>query len=74
MRPVWRDLAKKNNLAEADIDRLAPGAFGDFIFNVEADAIFDVTKARRAGFAMNERSDEVLIAQLNDMRQRKLIP
>jgi hypothetical protein len=65
MRPVWRDLAENNNLAEADIDRLAPGAFGNFIFNVEADAIFDMTKARRAGLAMDERSD--------DVRQRKLI-
>jgi nucleoside-diphosphate-sugar epimerase len=74
MRPVWRDLAEANDLAEVEIDRLAPGAFGDFIFNVEADAIFDVTKARRAGFEMNERSDEVLLAHLDDMRQRKLIP
>ncbi|MEC3947883.1 SDR family oxidoreductase [Sphingobium sp. HWE2-09] len=74
MRSVWSDLAKDNGLAEADIDRLAPGAFGDFIFNVEADAIFDLTKARRAGFEMNERSDEVLLAHLDNMRQRKLIP
>jgi nucleoside-diphosphate-sugar epimerase len=74
MRPVWRDLAEANDLAETDIDRLAPGAFGDFIFNVEADAIFDVTKARRAGFEMNERSDDVLLAHLDDMRRRKLIP
>lgn len=75
MRPVWRDLAERHGLVEADIDRLAPGAFGDFIFNVEADAIFDVTKARRAGFdAMVERSDDVLLAHLEDMRSRKLIP
>jgi nucleoside-diphosphate-sugar epimerase len=74
MRPVWRDLAEANDLAETDIDRLAPGAFGDFIFNVEADAIFDVTKARRAGFEMNERSDDVLLAHMDDMRRRKLIP
>jgi nucleoside-diphosphate-sugar epimerase len=74
MRSVWSDLAKDNDLAEPDIERLAPGAFGDFIFNVEADAIFDVTKARRAGFEMNERSDEVLLAHLDDMRRRKLIP
>jgi nucleoside-diphosphate-sugar epimerase len=75
MRPLWRDLAARHRLVEADLDRLALGAFGDFIFNVEADAIFDVTKARRAGFdAMVERSDDVLKAHLQDMRQRKLIP
>jgi nucleoside-diphosphate-sugar epimerase len=75
MRPVWRDLAERHGLVEADINRLAPGAFGDFIFNVEVDAIFDVTKARRAGFdAMVERSDDVLLAHLEDMRSRTLIP
>lgn len=75
MQPVWRELADSNDLAEVDSDRLSPGAFGDFIFNVESDAIFDVTKARRAGFdAMVERSDEVLLAHLEDMRRRRLIP
>jgi nucleoside-diphosphate-sugar epimerase len=75
MQPVWSQLAQKHNLLEADSDRLSPGAFGDFIFNVESDAIFDVTKARRAGFnAMVERSDDVLLGHLEDMRRRRLIP
>lgn len=75
MRSVWRDLAQRHGLVEADINRLALGAFGDFIFKVETDAIFDVTKARRAGFdAMVGRSDDVLLAHLDDMRSRKLIP
>jgi nucleoside-diphosphate-sugar epimerase len=75
LRPVWRRLAARHGLAESDIDRIALGAFGDFIFHVRTDAIFDVTKARRAGFtAMTERSDEVLLAHLQDMRARRLIP
>lgn len=75
LRPVWRSLAGKHGLAESDLHRIALGAFGDFIFHVQTDAIFDVTKARRAGFAaMNERADEVLLAHLQDMLARKLIP
>lgn len=75
MAPLWRDMATRYNLAEPDAERLAPGAFGDFIFNVERDAIFDVTKARRAGFpAMIEASDDVLLAHLEDMRAHRLIP
>ncbi|EKS9916669.1 NAD-dependent epimerase/dehydratase family protein [Burkholderia multivorans] len=75
LQPVWTNLAGKYGLAEANLERIALGAFGDFIFHVQTDAIFDVTKARRAGFnVMNERSDEVLLQHLEDMRARRLIP
>ena len=75
LQPVWQALAEREGLAEADPERIAPGAFGDFIFHVEKDAIFDVTKARQAGFGrMILRSDEVLLAHLEDMRRRRLIP
>ena len=75
LKPVWARLAAREGLAEADPDRLAHGAFGDFIFHVENDAIFDVTKARQAGFAgMTRRSDEVLLTHLQRMRERRLIP
>jgi len=75
MRLVWERLARREGLTEADADRVAKGSFGDFIFHVEIDAIFDVTKARQAGFSgMTRRSDEVLIAHLENMRARKLIP
>ncbi|MDN7353776.1 SDR family oxidoreductase [Acetobacter senegalensis] len=75
LKPVWAQLATREGLAETDTDRLALGGFGDFIFHVEKDAIFDVTKARQAGFpGMMRRSDDVLLAHLNRMRERKLIP
>jgi len=75
LKPVWQALAQREHLAAADPERIAPGAFGDFIFHVEKDAIFDVTKARQAGFQrMVLRSDEVLLAHLEDMRRRRLIP
>ena len=75
LQPVWKGLAQREGLAEEDPDRIALGSFGDFIFHVEKDAFFDVTKARQAGFnAMTLRSDEVLLAHLEDMRARKLIP
>lgn len=65
MQPTWTHLARREQLLEADIARLARGAFGDFIFRVEKDAIFDVMKARQAGFQdMVHRSDEALIAHL----------
>ncbi len=75
LKPLWASIAEKAQLQERDIDRLALGGFGDFIFHVEKDAIFDVTKARQHGFeAMTKRSDEVLIAHLEAMRSGRLIP
>lgn len=75
LKPLWSSIADKAQLKEKDIDKLALGGFGDFIFHVEKDAIFDVTKARREGFdAMIMRSDDVLIAHLEAMRSSKLIP
>lgn len=75
LRPVWQKLAETHGLAEPDLDRIALGSFGDFIFHVQTDAVFDVTKARQAGFGgMTLRSDDMLLAHLEDMRARNLIP
>lgn len=75
LAPVWANLVNRESLVEGDARRIAPGAFGDFIFHVQSDAIFNVTKARQAGFSgVNRRSDGVLLAHLEDMRIRRLIP
>ncbi len=72
---VWQQLATDMGLAEKDITQLALGGFGDFIFHVQTDAVFDVTKARQAGFQhMTKRSDDTLIDHLNNMVKRELIP
>lgn len=73
--PVWATLAARERLVEADLARIARGGFGDFIFNVKTDAVFDLTKARRAGFGgMARRSEEVLVAHLERMCDLRLIP
>lgn len=74
-KETWTGLAHKYQLEVQDIDALAQGSFGDFIFNVEHDAIFDVTKARRAGFhRMIENSDRILLEHLETMRKSNWIP
>jgi nucleoside-diphosphate-sugar epimerase len=74
LEPYWRQVAKRHNLAEESLSRIAQGGFGDFIFHVENDAIFDVSKARLAGFeGMIRRSDDVLIDHLKQMQKRGLI-
>ncbi|MDH2291558.1 SDR family oxidoreductase [Cobetia sp. 10Alg 146] len=72
---TWKTLAERQGLAETDIDKIAQGGFGDFIFHVEKDAVFDLTKARQAGFAeMCRRSPQSLIQHLEAMREHRLIP
>ncbi|SJL82545.1 NAD-dependent epimerase/dehydratase family protein [Vibrio palustris] len=72
---TWRELAKMYNLQESDINRIAQGGFGDFLFHVETDGIFDVTKARQSGFNnMTLYSDEQMIQHLDNMVARGLIP
>lgn len=72
---TWQQLAADYGLAQSDINQLAQGSFGDFIFHVETDAIFDVTKARQAGFnEMTLRSDDDIINHLEQMVKRGLIP
>lgn len=75
MQHRWARLAERDRLSEMDMGRIAKGAFGDFIFHVENDAVFDVTRARAAGFdQMTRRSDDSLIAHLDAMREARLIP
>lgn len=75
MQSNWTDLAETHSLVETDLDRIAKADFGDFIFNVERDAIFDVGKARRAGFTkMNRDTTQSLLNHLQYMRDAKVIP
>ena len=72
---VWSQLVEKRNLEQHDVLDYSQGSFGDFIFHVETDAIFDTTKARQAGFTgMNRRSNEAILEHLARMQEQNLIP
>lgn len=71
----WKNIATRYDLREPDINRIAQGSFGDFLFHVETDGIFDVTKARQAGFnEMSLRTDNEIIEHLDNMVKDGLIP
>ena len=72
---VWNQLVDKNGLEKHEVLDYSQGSFGDFIFHVETDAIFDTTKARQAGFSgMDRRSGEAIIEHLKAMQEQNLIP
>ncbi len=73
--PLWDAMVKKYGLEANTLGELANWPFGDFIFNVEVDAFFDVTKARRFGFhEMNLNTGEEIVKLVQDLQQQRIIP
>jgi nucleoside-diphosphate-sugar epimerase len=72
---LWQQMVQKYNLKSHTLDELAQWPFGDFIFNVEADAFFDVNKLRRAGFyEMHLDSFTSFRNQFEHLKAEKIIP
>lgn len=72
---VWDRMVKKYGLAPYSLKALANWPFGDFIFNVEVDAFFDVNKARRFGFQeMHLDSAEEMLKLMRRLKEMKIIP
>lgn len=71
--PVWERIAAEHGLRPYSLDQLATGPFGDFIFNVEYDAVLDVNKARRHGFHdLTLDSVEEMLALFTRLREQKI--
>ncbi|MBD2102421.1 hypothetical protein H6F94_16285 [Leptolyngbya sp. FACHB-261] len=72
---VWEAMVQKYGLVPNSLKDLANWPFGDFIFNVENDAFFDVNKARRFGFQeMNLDTGEEIVKLIGRLKQQKIIP
>jgi len=72
---LWEHMVQKYGLKQHTLDELAQWGFGDFIFNVEADAFFDVNKLRRFGFHdMHLDSFTSFRNQFEHLKAEKIIP
>ncbi|WP_207435365.1 SDR family oxidoreductase [Sabulibacter ruber] len=73
--PLWDQMVQKYGLQPYKLDKLVQWGFGDFIFNTEYDAFFDVNKARRYGFhEMHLDSIEHMLQTFQTLRDNKIIP
>lgn len=71
----WSEIVAKYNLSSYSIKELANWNFGDFIFNVQYDAFFDVNKFRRKGFTkMHKPSIETFTSAFEELKSKKIIP
>jgi len=72
---LWQQMVAKHGLKNHTLDELAQWPFGDFIFNVKADAFFDVNKLRRFGFhEMHLDSFTSFRNQFDHLKAEKIIP
>ncbi|QGY42489.1 NAD-dependent epimerase/dehydratase family protein [Maribellus comscasis] len=72
---LWNGIVEKYGLQKNSLNNLVQWGFGDFIFNVEYDAILDVNKARRFGFhKMQTDSIEYIINTFQTLKDKKIIP
>jgi nucleoside-diphosphate-sugar epimerase len=72
--PVWRAIAERHGLIEPDLSKLVQWPFGDFIFRTETDVISDVNKIYRFGFTERMDSMRSLIAAIDSLKRRKILP
>jgi len=72
--PLWREIATKHGLAEPDLSRLVGWGFGDFIFHSETDVISDVNKIHRFGCTERMDSAASLIAALDSLKRKRVLP
>ena len=72
--PLWREIAERHGLAEPDLAKLVSWGFGDFIFHTETDVISDVNKIHSFGFTDRMDSSASLIAALESLKRKRVLP
>jgi nucleoside-diphosphate-sugar epimerase len=71
---AWRDLAKRNGLAEADIHRLISPWHTDADLGRPIEVVTDMSKSRRLGFSLYQPTDDAFFALFERLRGDHLIP
>ncbi|MDR6101715.1 nucleoside-diphosphate-sugar epimerase [Agrobacterium larrymoorei] len=71
---IWRDIAKRDNLVEPDIDRLASPWHTDADLGRPIEVVTDMSKSRRLGFNEYQPTDDAFFALFASLRKNRLIP
>jgi hypothetical protein len=61
-------------LVEPDLGKLVGWGFGDFVFHTETDVISDVNKIHRFGFTERMDSSVSLIAAIDSLKRKRVLP
>ena len=72
--PVWRAIAEREGLAEADLTQLASPWHTDADLGRPIEVVTDMSKSRRLGFAGYRATDDAFFDLFERLRQDRLIP
>ena len=68
------DMQRRYSLEPIPYADLVAWPFGDYVFGCDWDVMSDTLKIRRAGFHEAVDSEEMLLALLTELRQKKIVP
>lgn len=71
---VWKEIAEKYNLKESNIDRLASAWHTDLDLGRPIEVMTDMSKSRKLGFSVFQRTDESFYNLFEQLRAEQLIP
>ena len=71
---VWQEIVKKHDLRPLPLSQVASWAFADFIFAWDYDVFSSTTKIRTAGFHEMLDSQEMMLSQLKELQDAKILP
>ena len=72
--PLWHDMATRYGLVETDLGRLASAWHTDLDLGRPIEVMTDMSKSRKAGFHVHQRSDESFFELFAQLRTDQLIP
>lgn len=72
--PVWRELARRHDLVEPDLGRLASPWHTDADLGRPIEVVTDMGRSRALGFTGYEQTDSAFIQLFEAMRRGRLIP
>lgn len=71
---LWREIAEKYNLTEPNLDRLASAWHTDLDLGRPIEVMTDMSKSRKLGFHVYQRTDESFFDLFEQLRKDRLIP
>lgn len=71
---VWKQIAKKYNLKEADLNRLASAWHTDLDLGRPIEVMTDMSKSRKLGFTAYQRTEDSFYDLFSQLRSEQLIP
>ncbi|MGD9508746.1 MAG: SDR family oxidoreductase [Geminicoccaceae bacterium] len=72
--PIWREIARRHGLAEPELGRLASAWHTDLDLGRPIEVMTDMSKSRKLGFTVYQRTDESFFDLFTQLRAGRLIP